>query len=172
MTNVVRSDKTIEDRARFGLGWDTQDDNTEPATTRKQLTAEGVVEDPTIAITEANADTVKATGGGLETVKVVGNAGAAKTLALVPTTDGNVQTLGVDQNTTITMPSGLTSGSAISFTVIATNAGAFTAAFTGVKWAAGTAPTLTSGAGKVDIFSFLTIDGGTTWYGTVVQDVR
>lgn len=36
-----------------------------------------------------------------------------------------------------------------------------------VTWAAGTAPTLSSGSGDVDIFIFTTIDGGTTWRGVV-----
>ena len=41
-----------------------------------------------------------------------------------------------------------------------------------VDWAAATAPTLTSGSGKVDIFTFVTLDGGTTWYGFVAgQDM-
>lgn len=34
-----------------------------------------------------------------------------------------------------------------------------------VKWAGGTAPTLTTAASAVDIISFLTTDGGTTWFG-------
>lgn len=54
--------------------------------------------------------------------------------------------------------------------------GAFTVKFTAdgtlrtitwpgsVVWANGTAPTLTSTNGKVDIFTFLSYDGGTTWY--------
>ena len=33
-----------------------------------------------------------------------------------------------------------------------------------VKWPSGTAPTLTSTSGKVDIFVLTTWDGGTTWY--------
>ena len=33
-----------------------------------------------------------------------------------------------------------------------------------VKWAGGTAPTLTSTSAKVDIFVLNTWDGGTTWY--------
>jgi hypothetical protein len=36
-----------------------------------------------------------------------------------------------------------------------------------VKWAGGTAPTLTSTNTKVDIFTFVTWDAGTTWYGFV-----
>jgi hypothetical protein len=38
--------------------------------------------------------------------------------------------------------------------------------FSGVKWAAGTAPTLTTSG--VDYLGFLTTDGGTTWYGFVL----
>ena len=41
-----------------------------------------------------------------------------------------------------------------------------------VDWAAATAPTLTSGSAKVDIFTFMTVDGGTIWYGFVAgQDM-
>ena len=36
-----------------------------------------------------------------------------------------------------------------------------------VRWAGGTAPTLTSIAGKVDIFTFITRDGGTNWFGFI-----
>ena len=36
-----------------------------------------------------------------------------------------------------------------------------------VLWPSATAPTLTSTNGKEDIFSFATIDGGTTWFGFV-----
>ena len=102
--------------------------------------------------------------GGLEAVNAIGSSGASKTLGL---TGGNIQTVSNSASCTYTMPSGLTSGVGIAFTLIVTNGGAFTATFTGVKWAAGAAPTLTSGSGKVDIFTFLSIDGGTTWYGFV-----
>lgn len=36
-----------------------------------------------------------------------------------------------------------------------------------IKWPAGTPPTLTSTNGKSDVFSFITLDGGTNWYGFV-----
>lgn len=38
---------------------------------------------------------------------------------------------------------------------------------TSVKWAGGIAPTITSTLNKVDTFTFLTHDGGTTWFGFV-----
>ena len=34
-----------------------------------------------------------------------------------------------------------------------------------VDWAGGSAPSVTSGSGKVDLYTFLTVDNGTTWYG-------
>lgn len=40
-----------------------------------------------------------------------------------------------------------------------------------VKWASGSAPTLSTGAGDIDILAFFTVDGGTTWYGSLlIQD--
>ena len=34
-----------------------------------------------------------------------------------------------------------------------------------VDWAGGSAPSVTSGSGKVDIYTLITLDAGTTWYG-------
>jgi hypothetical protein len=36
---------------------------------------------------------------------------------------------------------------------------------TSVDWAGGSAPDVTSGSAKVDIYTFFTVDGGTIWYG-------
>lgn len=38
---------------------------------------------------------------------------------------------------------------------------------TGTVWAGGTPPTLSSGASEIDILTYVTRDGGTTWYGFV-----
>lgn len=100
--------------------------------------------------------------GGIERVTAIGNSGSSQTLDI---SAGNLSTVTNSASCTYTMPSGLTSGVAISFSLIVTNNGAYTATFTGVKWAGGVVPVLTSGAGKVDIFTFTTVDGGTTWYG-------
>ena len=40
---------------------------------------------------------------------------------------------------------------------------------TGTRWSAGVAPTLTTIAGKVDTFTFLTHDGGTSWFGYTID---
>lgn len=43
---------------------------------------------------------------------------------------------------------------------------------TAVDWALGVAPTLSAGSADVDVFVFMTSDGGTTWYGfTAGQDM-
>jgi len=125
--------------------------------------------DTTSAHAAASVDAVARLGGGKEAVTALAATGSTETLDI---SSSNVITAAQDASCTYTMPSGLTSGVAISFSLVITSGGAYTATFTGVKWAAGTAPTLTSGAGKVDIFTFLTLDGGTTWYGSVLADVR
>ena len=41
-----------------------------------------------------------------------------------------------------------------------------------IKWAGGTAPTLSTGDNDVDVFTFFSVDGGTTYYGTTAgQDM-
>lgn len=93
----------------------------------------------------------------------IGNSGTAFTLNLV---NGTFQTVTATGNATVTMPA---AEAGKSFTLrYRTGAGGFTAAFTGVKWSGGSAPTLTTGANTMDIFSF--ISDGTNWYGTVVQN--
>lgn len=52
---TIRADRTLEDRARFGLGSDTQDDNTDPSTDETALTAEGVIEAASITDPEITA---------------------------------------------------------------------------------------------------------------------
>lgn len=48
--------------------------------------------------------------------------------------------------------------------------GSWTAAWpAAVVWPAGVTPTLTATAAKTDIFSFYTLDAGTKWYGSVIN---
>ena len=79
--------------------------------------------------------------------------------------DGNVFTDTVDTGeTTYTFSNPPASGTAGSFTLILTNGGSQTVNWpASVDWAGGDAPTLT--ASGVDIITFITTDGGTTWYG-------
>lgn len=77
---------------------------------------------------------------------------------------GNLFTKTITIATTLTVSNVPTTGNAYSFVLKLTNGGAGVVTwFAGVKWAGGTAPTLT--AAGVDTIGFLTHDGGTTWYG-------
>lgn len=68
--------------------------------------------------------------------------------------------------TTLTISNTQTIG-ASAFTLVFTADGTpRTVAWGGsILWPGGTAPTLTSTNGKEDVFSFMTLDGGTTWMG-------
>lgn len=107
----------------------------------------------------------KATGGGAETV-VTANTGTAYTINLA---SGNVFNLTLTGNVTFTF-SGATSGKACSFAAYLKQdaTGSRTATWPGsVKWSGG-APTLTTTASAVDVAVFESLDGGTTWYGSLV----
>lgn len=85
---------------------------------------------------------------------------------------GNFFTRTISGATTLTVSNVPTTGTAASLILDLTNGGS--AAITwwsGVKWAGGTAPTLTS-AGR-DVLGFFTHDGGTTWTGLLLgKDVK
>jgi len=98
----------------------------------------------------------------LEQTQAVGNSGTSTTLAL---TTGSVQTVTLNGNCTLTMP---TATAGASITLILTQSGTFTATFTGVLWAGGTAPTITATASKRDILVF--VSDGTNWFGTAAQN--
>ena len=92
--------------------------------------------------------------------------GVACTLSLA---NGTVQTATLTASTacTFTMPT-VTAGK--SFTLLlkqAASTGNGTATFTGVKWSAAGAPTITATAGKMDILTF--IADGINWYGSYTQ---
>jgi molybdopterin-binding protein len=101
-----------------------------------------------------------------ETGNAIGDTGASQTIDI---TSGNVitATLAV-ATTTFTFSNPSASGSCCSFTLILTQDGSGSRAVTwpgSVQWASSTAPTLSTGAADVDIFAFITVDAGTTWYG-------
>ena len=81
---------------------------------------------------------------------------------------GNLFTKTITVASTLTVSGWLASGNANSFILELTNGGAFAVTwFAGVKWASGTAPTLT--ASGVDILGFYSHDGGTTVRGIVLS---
>ena len=85
---------------------------------------------------------------------------------------GNYFSKTISGNTTFTVSNTPSTGTAASFILDLTNGGSATITWwSGVKWAGGTAPTLTS-AGR-DVLGFFTHDGGTTWTGLVLgKDVK
>lgn len=115
-----------------------------------------------------------------ETVYAGGNTGATPT---IDEANGNTQTWTLDNNATFALPadSGLQAGTALTLILTQDGTGSRTGAFqvnsatTNVKWAGGTAPTLTTTASRADIICFVTFDGGATptWYGFVAgQDFQ
>jgi hypothetical protein len=99
-----------------------------------------------------------------EGVVAIGNSSTSQTLSL---TNGTVQTVTMTGNCTFTMPTA-TAGKSFILIAVQDATGSRTATFTSVKWANGTAPTMTTTAttGR-DIFAF--VSDGTNWYGTVAQ---
>lgn len=114
--------------------------------------------------TEAAAlgQTVTKTGGGVETISTATATGATT----VNLTNGNVHKLTLTGAVTLTF-SGATNGSGCSMTLyIAQDAtGGRTITWPTVKWAGGVAPVISTAANAIDIYTFFTMDGGTTWFG-------
>jgi hypothetical protein len=84
--------------------------------------------------------------------------------------NGNVFNVSLNANITIMTITNVPSSSfAANFSLIFTADGTArgVAWAPAIKWPSGTAPTLTSTNGKRDVFSFVTTDGGTNWYGFV-----
>ena len=83
----------------------------------------------------------------------------------ITVTNGSVFTHTVATGeTTFTFASPEASGSVSKFTLVLTNGGSQTVNWpASVDWPSGVVPTLTTSG--VDILTFLTVDGGTTWYG-------
>ena len=98
-----------------------------------------------------------------ESVVNIGTVTTTNTLSL---TNGTVQivTLTAANTCTFTMP---TATDGKSFVLIVTGAATANATFTGVKFAANTAPTITT-TGNKDILSFIAY--GSTWYGNYSQN--
>lgn len=112
---------------------------------------------------------------GAELLSVVAASGAAQTLDVRTATCFDVT---LTANCTFTFAGVAASGSTLAnaFTLVLRQdaTGSRTVTWPGsVKWPGGAAPVISSGASKVDVYSFMTVDGGTTWLGAVSgQDIR
>jgi FtsP/CotA-like multicopper oxidase with cupredoxin domain len=90
------------------------------------------------------------------------NSSTAITLAL---TNGTVQIITLTGNATITMPTA-TAGKSFIILLKQDATGSRSVTWSTVKWAGGTAPTITATASRQDIFSFFA--DGTNWYGATL----
>lgn len=89
------------------------------------------------------------------------NSSTAITLNLA---NGTMQDITMTGTATITMPTATAGKSFI--LLLRSGAGSYTVTWTTVKWPSGTAPTVTTTASRMDIYSFYS--DGTNWYGTTV----
>jgi len=80
---------------------------------------------------------------------------------------GNVFALTADQDTTFVFSNPSPTGKSCAFTLIWTqDASDRTITWPAtVDWAGGSAPDVTSGSAKIDVYTFFTLDAGTIWYG-------
>ena len=134
------------------------------------ITTLGTSEASKVVTSDANGVTKFDNGIQEESTAVTSSSNAA-TLNL---RDGSVFTHTLSENVTYTFSNPAASGYASSFTLKVTqDSSARTITWPGsVDWAGGTAPTLSTGSGDVDVFVFMTVDGGTTYYGfTAGQDM-
>lgn len=90
------------------------------------------------------------------------NSSTAITIAL---TNGTVQIITLTGNATITMPTAV-AGKSFIMLLKQDGTGSRTVTWSTVTWPSGTAPTVTSTASKMDIYSFFS--DGTNWYGVTV----
>ena len=84
--------------------------------------------------------------------------------------NGNVHSVILTGNATLTFDNPVATGDSSSFTLIVKQDGTGSRTITwpgSVAWAAATAPTLTTTANKFDVLAFTTVDGGTRWFGFV-----
>lgn len=108
-----------------------------------------------------------AVGGGVEKLNAMGNGTGTRAIDLAL---GNVVSATLAGNTTFTF-TGSTAGTACSFGLYLTQDATGSRTVTwpaSVKWAGGTPPTLSTAASAVDVLVFETINGGTTWFGSLV----
>lgn len=104
-----------------------------------------------------------------ETVVAVGTVSATTyniNLAL-----GNIFDITLGNNVTFTFTNPPASGTLMSCTIVLRQdaTGNRTATFTNAKYTDGNAPVLSTGANQIDMLSFLTLNGGTSYFGSFVM---
>ena len=112
-------------------------------------------------------DNNKRLGNVGETVNDLGNTG---TSAIINLNNGTFVTATLNANCTFTFSNPVSGAS--SFTLILTNDGASGRSITwpaSVKWPSGVIPTRTTGENRVDVYTFVSVNSGSTWYGSLAQ---
>lgn len=127
------------------------------------ITTLGTSEASKVVTADANG-VVTFDNGITEESTVVTSSSNAATLNM---RDGTNFTHTLSENVTYTFSNAASSGYVSSFTLkVIQDSTARTITWPGsVDWASATAPTLTTTSGGVDVFCFITYDGGTNWYG-------
>ncbi len=127
------------------------------------ITTLGLTEASKVVTADANG-VVSFDNGTTEESTVVSSTSNAATINL---RDGNVFTHTLSENVTYTFSNPAASGRASAFILkVVQDSSARTITWPGtVDWAAATAPTITATNAGVDVFAFITVDGGTNYYG-------
>jgi hypothetical protein len=119
-----------------------------------------------VVLNASSVGAVSATGGGKETSATPTASGANTSVDL---SNGNVQMLTLAATTTISL-TGATNGTACSLSLYLKQDGTGSRLVTwpaSIKWPSAAAPTLSTGANKIDLVVLETLDGGTIWYGSL-----
>ena len=130
---------------------------------RTDVTTEGLSEASKVVTADSNG-VVSFDNGTVEESTAITSSSNAATINL---RDGNVFTHTLSENVTYTFSNPAASGRASAFILKVTqDSSARTITWpSSVDWAAATAPTITATNAGVDVFGFMTVDGGTTYYG-------
>lgn len=130
---------------------------------RVDVTTEGLSEASKVVTADSNG-VVSFDNGTVEESTAITSSSNAATINL---RDGNVFTHTLSENVTYTFSNPAASGRASAFILKVTqDSSARTITWpSSVDWAAATAPTITATNAGVDVFGFMTVDGGTTYYG-------
>lgn len=99
-------------------------------------------------------------------LQAVGNSGTTKTLA-PSDLYGGILSMTLTGNCTVTMPAAV-AGQRFTLLLSQDSTGSRTCAFTDVKWASASAPTITTTKNATDIIQF--VCDGTYWLGTITQN--
>lgn len=123
--------------------------------------------DGTLKTTGTLAAKLDASHGGREKVSQLPAAGVSPVIDLAA---GNVHVITLTVSNAALSFTGATAGVACSISLYVRQDGNGSRVITwpaSVKWPQGIAPTLSTGAGKIDLIALETIDGGSTWFGAL-----